>query len=197
MARAHEIHADVLARADQVAQRLLIRPGDPDRVQLAGPQQPRQVLGVAAVGLDPVARRPRDLARRAHHTADAALLERARQPIARRARLIRHPHRPREPRAQAHRLAHITGQPERAHLTGLDVEHRRHDLRGVHVETDQGPSLHHGRLLLCGCGRRARTSRAAQPPTIAWGTGPTYRTGRTSPPYGLALLDRFAEKATA
>jgi len=49
------------ARADEIAQRLFLGAADADRVQLASPQQPHQVLGVATVGLDPPARRARDL----------------------------------------------------------------------------------------------------------------------------------------
>jgi hypothetical protein len=35
---AHQIHPDRFARADEVAQRFLLGPGHPDRVQLAGQQ---------------------------------------------------------------------------------------------------------------------------------------------------------------
>ena len=40
--RAHQIAADILARADQVAQRLLLTARHPDRVQDVDHQQPRQ-----------------------------------------------------------------------------------------------------------------------------------------------------------
>jgi hypothetical protein len=79
---AHQIDAHRLARADQIAQRLLLGAGHPDRVQLARPQQPDQMLGITAVGLDPLARRARDLARRRHHHLHAAALQLAREPEA-------------------------------------------------------------------------------------------------------------------
>jgi capsid protein len=64
-------------------------------VQLAGEQQPHQVLGVAAVGLDALARRARDLAGRRDHALHAAALELAREAVTGRSGLIGRPHRPR------------------------------------------------------------------------------------------------------
>jgi hypothetical protein len=61
MPGAHQIHPHRLASAHQVAQRLLLGPRHPDRVQLAGQQQAGQMLGVTAVSFDPIPRRPRDL----------------------------------------------------------------------------------------------------------------------------------------
>ena len=61
---------------------------DRDRLQLPGQQQPRQQLGVAAIGLDAVAARPRRLARRDDHHLDPGALRRARQPEPGRAGLI-------------------------------------------------------------------------------------------------------------
>ena len=152
MPAAHQIHPDRLAGADEVPQRLLLGARDADRVQLARQQQAHQEFGVAAVGLDPLARRARDLARRRHHALHAAARELAREPVPGRPGLIRSADRPRQPRAQPRRLGDIAADLKPPQLPDLGIEHRRHDLGGVHVQTDEGSSLRHGRLLLCGCG---------------------------------------------
>jgi hypothetical protein len=178
---AHQIHAHRLACAHEVAQRLLPGPRHPDRVQ------PDQVLGVAAVGLDPLPGRARDLARRRHHALHAAPGKLARQPVARRPGLIGRAHRPRQPGAQPGRRADVAADPKPLHLARLGIEHRRHDLGGVHIQTDEASSLRHGRFLLCACG----PPRGYQPrdknvtPQPTWGTGPFYNRGRTDAPYGL------------
>ena len=60
VARPHEVAAQVLAAAQQIAKALLGDRRDVGEAKLAGGEQPRQALGVAAVGLDAVAGRPRD-----------------------------------------------------------------------------------------------------------------------------------------
>jgi hypothetical protein len=44
----------VLAATDEIPQRLLGLGGDADRGELPRPEEPRQLLGIAAVGLDPI-----------------------------------------------------------------------------------------------------------------------------------------------
>ena len=61
-----------------------------------------------------------------------------------------------------------------ADLTGLGIEYGRHDLGGVHIQTDEASSLRHGRLLLCGCGPPRGGSRAAE-------TSPHDRRGGPAP----------------
>jgi hypothetical protein len=68
----HQVAADVLAGADQVAHRLFGGGGDPDGVQPADHQQADQPLGVAAIGLDPALGRALDLARRGDGALDAS-----------------------------------------------------------------------------------------------------------------------------
>ena len=75
---AHQIHPHRVTRADQVTQRLLLIARHPDRMQLAGQQQPDEMLGVTTVGLHPIPARARDLARRRDHTLHPALGELAR-----------------------------------------------------------------------------------------------------------------------
>jgi hypothetical protein len=181
---AHQVDPDRLARAHEVAQGLLFGARHADRVQLAGQQQPHEVLGVAAVGLDPLAGRARDLARRRHHALNAAALKFAREPVAGRAGLIGGAHRPRQTGAQRGRLTDVSRQAEPLQLARLGIEHRRHDLGGVHVQADERSSLRHGWLLLFDCGPPRGGSRAAQLPHDRRG-GPapsTAETGRNNRP---------------
>ena len=148
MAGAHQVHADRLASAHEVTQGLLLGARDAHRVQLAREQQADQQLGVAAVGLDALPGGARDLARRRDHARHAAAFELARQPVAGRPGLIGRAHRPRQPGAEPGRLANLASESEVLQLAGLGIEHRRHHLGGVHIQTDEASSLRHGRLLL-------------------------------------------------
>jgi hypothetical protein len=111
--------------AHEITQRLLLRARYPDRVQLPSQEQPDQKLSITPVGLDPITRRPRDLARRRHNALHASHRELARHPIPGQARLTRDTHRPRQPRAEPGRLTSITVHPERPQLTAPGVEHSR------------------------------------------------------------------------
>lgn len=84
---AHQIAADILPCADQVAQRLLARRGHPHGVQLARDQQPHEQLRVAAIRLYAVLRGSGDLARRCNQAAHPGSLERPGQAEVGRARL--------------------------------------------------------------------------------------------------------------
>ena len=161
MPSSHQLHPDRVAGTNQVAQRLLLIAGDPDRVKLARQQQPHQMLGVATICLDTIPAGARDLARRRDHALHAALGELARQAVARRTGLVRHPHRLGQPRAEPGRAVSIAAHPERLQLSRLGVQDRRDDLRRVHVQADESLSLRHGWLLLCGCGPPRGWSRAA------------------------------------
>src|SRR3954467_5329374 len=104
VARAHQIAAQVLPGADQIAQALGLDARNRDRVQFARDQKPRQALGVAPVGLDAIRRPTRDHARRADQTTDPGGLESAREREAGRPGLIRRADRTRQPR---HELRHV------------------------------------------------------------------------------------------
>jgi hypothetical protein len=91
---AHQIHANVLAAAHQIAQLLALDRRDRHQRQLAGRQQPGQADRVALIRLDPIRRRALGLARRAHPELDPLRASTARESIAGRARLIHHPSRP-------------------------------------------------------------------------------------------------------
>ena len=77
MSRAHQIAAHVLAGTHQVAQRLLVDVGTRTGCNPPIMSKPQQPLGVAPVGLDPVAGRALDLPA-PRHTADTRRLQRLR-----------------------------------------------------------------------------------------------------------------------
>ena len=189
MLSARQIHPQHLARADQITQRLLLGARDPDRVQLAGEQQPHQVLSVTAIVLDPVPARTRNLRRRRDNTLDPALGQLTRQRVPRRARLIRHPDRPRQTRAERRRTPVLPVHPKELQLTRLSIKDRRDNLRRVHVQTDEGSSLRHGWFLLCGCGPprgyQPRGTNITPTNTMGEPAPSTAHSGRTDTPYGL------------
>jgi hypothetical protein len=109
MARPHQIATQILARADQIPQPLLLDRRDHDPVQLTGRQQPHETLSIATIGLDPITRPPRDQPRRAHQTAHTNRPQPARQHELARPRLIRRHHRPRQPGHERHDV--VTSTP--------------------------------------------------------------------------------------
>ena len=161
VACSHQVGADVLAGADQVAKRLLGRFGDPDRVELSGEQQADQVLGVAAIGLHLLARPSWDLPRRCDHALDPGAVERPGEAIAGRPRLIARPHRPFERAQEPHHRSTLATEALKAQLAGFGVKDRRDHLRGMHIKTHQGPSLRHVGALLWSLGRAAGSSCGA------------------------------------
>ena len=76
-------------------------------------KQPRQPLRVTTIGLDPIARRTRDLRRRRHRARDPRRRARPRQPVPGRPSLIRDPHRPRQRRQPRDRLRRPAGTRRR------------------------------------------------------------------------------------
>jgi hypothetical protein len=150
MPRPHQLAPCVLARAHQVAGRLLVRLRDAHRHQLAQPQKPRQPLRVAAVGLHLVARRPRDLRRRRDHAGDPGRPARTREPIPRRARLIGNPDRPRKPLQPLDRLRRQRRRPQTAQLAAPRIEHTRNDLACMHIQPDPRTLTHTGASRNCG-----------------------------------------------
>jgi hypothetical protein len=136
-------------------------------LQLAGPQQPGQMLRIPAVGLDAITRRARNLAWRRHDTLHAPLGKLPRQAIAGRSGLVRDARRPWQPRAEPSRPRYFTVPRERLQLPGLSVQHRRDDRRRVHVQTDRLLAFAMaGFLPYAVVGRRTGTSRAARKPPV-------------------------------
>ena len=137
----HQIAAGVLAGADEIARGLFFRPGHPHRRDLAESEQPRQPLGVSAVGLDPVGSRS-DLRRRRDDATDPTLTTRTRKPVPGRSRLVHDPDRHRQRLQPRHRRITPRRHPQRPHLTARSIDHARDHRASVHSQVPtQLPSL--------------------------------------------------------
>ena len=144
---AHLILLGVAAGPDQVAQGLVLFVGDPHRGEVTAAQQPAELEGIAAVGLDPVARTAGDQRGRDDHALDA---QRGQLPVQRkpgRSRLVGdHQANSAAPEA-AHQLAHGRG-----FVGDLAVRLRLADLLGdgngeglgMHIHADEPSTLTHG-----------------------------------------------------
>ena len=177
---AHQITSDSLPGADDIAQRLLLAARDPDRVQSVDHQQAQHPLGVALIGLDLIRGRPLDLPRRRDHTPNPGRVQRPRQPVAGRPRLIRGARRTRQRAAELDHLARRPRQPARAQLARLAIDHHSEHRARVHVKTNPTANLRHGRLLYAVVVAARGPARAASIPTIVWGTGRLHQPGRTT-----------------
>ena len=150
MPRPHQLATRVLASADQIACRLLVRLRHPHRHQLAQPQQPRQPLGIATIRLDPVSRRTRDLRRRRNHAHDPRRRTGTREPVAGRACFVRHPHRPRKLPQPLDRLRRQRRRPQTPKLTRRRVQHARDRLTRMHIQPHPRTLSHTGASRNCG-----------------------------------------------
>ena len=143
MPRAHQIDANILAAAHQIAQLLTLDRRDRDQHQLAGSEQPRQADRVALVGLDPIRRRALGLARRAHPQLDPLRQRAARQPVTGRAGLVHHPRRTLYTPKPRQQLVRTTHHPLRGHLARSLVKHSERRLARVHVQADPTDTVRH------------------------------------------------------
>lgn len=187
MAGAHQISADVLPRANQVAQRLFLAAGDPHGVQPVDHQQPHQSLGVASVGLDAILRRALDLARRRHHAPDPRVLQPPRQREPGGPGLIGHSRRPRQPGAERDELAGLPRQPPNAELPRLAIDRRRQDLRCVHVEPRPAANLCHVGTPMIAVGAQAAPGPSTRAPHARVSTLTPTADDQTDGPYGLGI----------
>ena len=145
MPGAHQIRAQVLAAADQVAQLLLLFARDPHEPQFAGGEQPRQPDRVALVGLDPIPRAALDVPRRADRHLDPLRPRPADQPVASRPGLIDRAQRPRQLAQHVEHLPRPAVDPARDHLP-RDIVKDRHRARvRVNVQPDPTHTVRHGR----------------------------------------------------
>ena len=126
-----------------------------------------QALGVTLVGLDPITRRARDLARGHHPHVDPTLDRGARQPEPGRPSLIDRPHRTRQASPGTRRPPPApSAASRRAARPVAMIKDRRVRLRRMHVKPDEGHTLRHGRHLPeLGC--RRQDHPAAQSPHIS------------------------------
>ncbi len=188
MPTAHQVNANRFASADQVAQRLLLIAGNPDRVEFPRQQQPDQQLGVPKIGLDPIAARPRDLARRRHDALHATLGELARESVPRRPGLIRSSHRTRQASAEPRRpespfIRNVRNSPLSASSTAATIFVACTSKPTRDLAFAMAGSSYSVVDRLRGGYRAARTT----PHDRRRGTGLFYTTGRTVNlnPYGL------------
>ena len=147
-------------------------------------------LGVALVGLDPVTRRARNLARGHDAHIDPALTAGPGQTEPRRPGLIDRADRAGQRREELHDLARRHSQLHTAKLTAGHVEDRGMRLRRMHIKPDERHTPRHGRHLPeLGC--RRQDHPAAQSPHISarGADRSTPQAGPDRPPSGL---DRMA-----
>jgi len=119
VASPHQVDAEVLAGADQIPHRLLGRAWDADGAELARQEQADQVLGIAAVGLDPVGRAAGDLSRGGDQAVDLGRGQSPGEPIAGRPGLIGCPHRAGQRSAKLDHRSALAAEPRKAQLAGL------------------------------------------------------------------------------
>lgn len=139
MAGPQDVLAEVLARADEVADRLLLRRRDADAGELAGAQQPGELAGVATVGLHPDPGADRDESGRDDAAVDAERGKGPLQAVPGGSRLVADPHRPRilpAPHEPAHRLRGIRDLILVGEL-GPGSQERDADALLVDVEADE------------------------------------------------------------
>ena len=162
MPAAHQVHPHRIPRADQVTQRLLLIARNPDRMQLAGQQQPDEMLGVtrrSVLTLSPLARGILEGAATTHSTPRLASSRASPYPVGPASYAARTGRGSPAQNAVAFAFSPLIAND--LQLSRLSIKHRRDDLRRVHIQTDETSSLRHGRLLLCGCGPPRGWSRAA------------------------------------
>ena len=148
-------------------------------MQLTGREQPHQALGVAAIGLYPIARPARNQPRRADQTVNADRDQLAREHEPRRPGLIGRTHRPRQGRRERSDILAAPRQPLHPQLTRLAIQRRSHNAADVHIKGRPGLSLRHVGTPMIAVGAQAN-SWTLNPRTSCAGADP--HTHRTGPP---------------
>jgi len=133
---------------DQIAHRLGIGVGHPDRGQDAGPVQPGQAQGVAAVGFDPIAGLARDQRRGHHHAVMAQRPQVAPDPMAARTGLVAEAQLPALARQSGgefgQNLRRVVDRPHKSCRAAQAVLGQRHRKRLlVNVQAHERDSLSH------------------------------------------------------
>jgi len=177
VASTHQIPAQVLARADQVAQALRLDGRDGDAVKLTGDQQPHQSLGISLIGLHAIRRPPRNQPRRTHQTVHPGGLKAAGEREAGRPRLICRAHRTRKARHELRDLRRTPRKPPPSQLARITIDDRRHRRADMHIQRHERLSLRHGRHPH-DCGPRRGHSSTANPRISCAGADPHTRTGQ-------------------
>ena len=179
---AHQIQPQRLPRANEITQRFLLGARDADLVKLAGQQQPRRCCSASRASvltLSPVARGIFDGAATTHSTRRFVSSRARPYPVGPASYATRTGSR--QTGAEPGRRQCVALHRKRLQLARVGVQHRRDDLRRVHVQTDEGSSLRHGWFLLFGCGppRGVQPRGMTSPPHQRGGTGLFYRSDRT------------------
>jgi hypothetical protein len=143
MACAHQVPTDVLTRANEVAQRLLLRARDANGVQTVDHQQAQQPLRVTLIGLHTVRRRALDLARRRDHALHTNGLQRPRDREPRRAGLVCDACRPGQRGTERHDVARRARQPSHPKFARLTIHARGNHHRRMNVQPDPAANLCH------------------------------------------------------
>ena len=163
----HQIDANLLARACQIARRLKRRRWHCHRRERAGHQLAQQMLGVLAVVLVTVTARTRRLARRDHLATHPRSRSCPIEPKARRARLIASVHRARQAGQPLNdRLHPPTPKPPATQLATPNI--KRSSMHPARVDIHRRPCHRssHGRALLR-MGSAGACLRPVKPPSYA------------------------------
>src|SRR3954447_23484882 len=150
VASTHQLTTHVLAGTHEIARRLFVRLRHPHRNKLTQTQQPRQPLGITAIGLDPIRPRARDPRRRRDRARDPGRRTGTREPIAGRTSLIGDTHRRRELLQPARRLDRQRRRPQAPKLTRPCVKNACNRLARVHIQPDPRTLSHSGASRNCG-----------------------------------------------
>ena len=182
MTGAHQISANVLAAADEIAQLLPLDRRDRHDRQLPCSQRPGEPDRVALVGLEPVARRPVGSVRSADDDLDPLGTGAAREPVAGRACLVDHARRARHRPQERQQHVRPPEHPLRAHLTGGLVKDSDRRFVRVHVNTDPMDTVRHRRHLLVDVwpASKLEPSMRTQPPSRGGADYLRHRGGRSS-----------------
>jgi hypothetical protein len=169
-------------RPHQIAHRLVRRVGHPDRGQLPRPVQLGERGGIAAIGLDPIARPARDQRRRDHA---AVLAQPAQQPmdaVAARAGFVAKAQPPvatlqalDQTVQRLRRARDLAKKADLAVAPGIGDRHRGGPL--VHVQPDECGRFHAARLLCLrpGAGHSGATLDPGIPETGPFSSGGEHR----------------------
>jgi hypothetical protein len=148
MPGAHQISAHIVDTAHHVTEALIRFARHEREPKLTGGEEPHQPLGVAPVGLHPVARCSRDGPRRHNTNIQPALLGYPREHKPRWARLVHRGHRTIELlQERRHYSLRLATQALDAQLAGAGLQNSGDRLGLVNVEPDKGHTLRHGRHL--------------------------------------------------
>jgi len=179
---AHQVGADLLAGAAEVTSRLEVGARHADELQLTCKQEAGEQLGVLTIGLDPIARRPRRLARRHHLDAHAGGLGRPVEREPGRSGLITGAQRLRQRLQPGDHLPVANAKAGASELARPNVDRGGVPRAGMDI---QARECHR-----CGHGLTLPSVTWGQPEPVSGQTNPRSVTRRIRPPPRSRLLSR-------